>query len=285
MRSINKEQAEEIMPKWLVVASFVVMLGANAAAVLLPLNGRSTADVSDLYGNPFTPAGITFSIWSVIYALLLGYCFYQFVRLRGTRHSIVKEGLLDRLEPYIVSNFLLNALWLVAWHYNLIGMSVLLMLGLLATLIRIRLLMGNEPYTVRDRWFVVAPFSVYFGWISVATIANITAWLVSVDWDGLGYTNGFWTAAVLLVGAAVCLGVLRRFGDWQYGAVFVWAYSGILLKHLSEGGWNGRYPSVQAVLYILLPVLIMATLHAFARRSDERRLERSRKTSKSKRKA
>lgn len=248
--------------RWWAAGAFVVTIGVNLLANLLPIAGNTTAQVSDAYPNLFAPIGVTFAIWGVIYLSLGVYTLRQ-LGLFAAKKPAVKETVLDGIAPYFIASSLLNALWIITWHSQIIWLSVLLIVALLVSLALIYRQVHAVSHTAgRDRWLVKAPFSIYFGWVSVATIANVTTWLVSMGWGGWGISPGAWMVAVLLIGAALTVIVLARYRDWLYGAVVVWAYAGILAKHLSASAWDGQYPSVLAALYILLPVLIVAALWA-----------------------
>jgi len=223
------------------------MVAVNYLAVALPLAGRDTGAISDSYPNLFAPAGFAFSIWGLIYTLLGIYVVYQFRR---------KDALVERINRVFIINALLNASWMFAWHYDLIWLSVLIMIGLLVTLIRIADMLRESKLTQKDLWLICLPYSVYFGWITVATIANITVFLVSLGWNGFGLSESFWTVAVLLVGAMI--GTMRLLRDRfaPYGLVLVWAYGAILAKHLSASGFNGQYPSIIETVILCLLVFL-----------------------------
>ncbi len=218
------------------LGAYVIMVFTNYLAVSLPLNNRDTGAISDSYPNLFAPAGYAFSIWGLIYTLLAIYAVYQLWR--------EKDETIARVNRFFIPNALLNASWIFAWHYDFIGLSVIIMVGLLFTLIRIADILRAGNLATKDIWLVRLPFSVYFGWIIVATIANIAVFLVSVGWDGFGLSESFWTVVVLLVG--VLIGCWRMLLDRfvPYGLVLVWAYIAIIFKHLSASGFNGKYPIV-----------------------------------------
>ncbi len=242
--------------KILTLVSFGIMVGANYLAVSLPLGGRSTGQISDNYSNLFAPAGYAFSIWGLIYTLLGIYVIYQ-LRQKD-------DGLVIKVDRIFIVNALLNASWIFAWHYDIIWLSVIIMAGLLVTLIKIADILGASNITPKERWLVRLPFSVYFGWITVATIANITVFLVYLGWDGFGVSQSVWTVAVLIIGALI--GSLRVLRDRSipYGLVLIWAYGAILYKHLSANGFAGKYPSVIWTVALCLAVFagtILSTLH------------------------
>lgn len=234
--------------KILALLSYVIMVVVNYLAVSIPIGGRSTGQISDNYSNLFAPAGYAFSIWGLIYTLLAIYVIYQFWNK--------KDDLLERVNKIFIINALLNACWIFAWHYDIIWLSVIIMAGLLFTLIRIADIFRENILSQKDRWLVRLPFNVYFGWITVATIANITVFLVYLGWNGFGLSNIFWTVVVLLVGALI--GSWRMLQDRfvSYGLVLVWAYSAILSKHLSESGFRGQYPAIIGTVALCLLVFV-----------------------------
>jgi len=230
-----------------VAVAYVAMLTVNALANLLPIGGVTTGQASDAYANLFTPAGVTFSIWGLIYALLGAYTLYQ-TGLWQKDKNAKREALLLKVNQLFLLTSLANISWIFAWHYGIIWLSVVIMLVLLVALIRIADAVNGPSMSLREQAFIRIPFSVYFGWITVATIANITVFLVSLNWDGFGVSDAAWTIVVLFVGAAIGLARMLKDKNVFYGLVLVWAYGGILLKHLSDAGFNGQYPGVIAAV-------------------------------------
>jgi len=251
--------------KILVAISYLAMVAVNFLANGLPINNRSTGAISDAYPNLFAPAGITFSIWGLIYLLLGGYVVYQFVSF-GKNSEQKNEGLLKKINILFVINALANIAWIFSWHYDQIGLSVAIMMVLLISLIKIQDLVELDKFTAQERLFVATPFSVYFGWITVATIANITVFLVSLGWKGFGIADYIWTSIILLVGATI--GILRILKDKNlaYGLVLIWAYLGILLKHLSQAGFAGRYVSVIITIIICIGLFLFSLVKVYRRK-------------------
>ncbi|MCK9357760.1 MAG: hypothetical protein M0R22_11560 [Dehalococcoidia bacterium] len=211
----------------------LVMLTLNGLANALPINGMTTGEVSDKYDNLFVPAGLTFSIWGLIYLLLTAFVVYQWMEARGNSGS---HAFVEKVGAWFFVSCLANAGWILAWHYGLLPLSVLLMLVLLACLLSIylRLRVGLSGVTRGERYFVSLPFSVYLGWITVATIANVSALLVSVDWNALGLGEQFWAVAVIAIAIAIALAMAFRRGDVYFCAVVDWALAGILLKRVLD---------------------------------------------------
>lgn len=233
--------------KILAVLAYVAMVVVNSLANILPINGWTTGAVSNAYPNLFAPAAVTFSIWGVIYLLLAGYVIFQF-----TKAGQKKEKLIKKINPFFIATSLVNIAWIFAWHYDYIGLSVILITILLVLLIKIANILRAEKFTSQEKLFIATPFSVYFSWITVATIANITTFLVSIGWNGFGIADFVWTSIILLVGALIGILRLQKDKNIAYGLVLVWAYLGILLKHLSAGGFDGQYPGVIATVVVCL---------------------------------
>lgn len=233
--------------------AYVAMVVVNFLANGLPINNRSTGEISDAYPNLFTPAGPAFSIWGLIYLLLAGYVLYQFVN-----KDQKTEDLFRKINPLFIATSLANISWIFAWHYDAIGLSVLIMATLLILLIKIADMVRGEPFISLQKFFIWAPFSVYFGWITVAAIANITVFLVSIGWNGFGIADALWTSVILLVGAVIGILRMRKDNNIAYGAVFIWAYSWILFKHVSPGGFSGHYPIIIATASVCLVLFLFS---------------------------
>lgn len=251
-----------------VAVTFMLMIIVNALANILPINGRGTGEVSDAYENLFAPAGITFSIWGVIYLLLAAYTLYQF----GLFHdpirvaSAVSPALLDKVGTLFTISSLANVAWIFSWHYDMIPLSVLFMLIILACLILISLDLRKTPLTAREALFVRVPFSVYFGWITVATIANITTLLVYLDWNGFGLPETVWTIVVLAAGILIGVATMVRNRDIAYGLVLIWAYFGIWTKHTSADGFAGQYPIVIYAALAGIAIFVIAEIFTLVKR-------------------
>ena len=233
---------------------YAAMVVVNYLAGVGKINNVGTGAVSDAYPNLFTPAGYAFSIWGLIYLLLGAYTVYQFVAVAKDKK---REEFFAGLGKYFIATSALNIAWIFAWHNFQIVLTVILMLGLLYSLVRIADRLRVEKFSAREKILVRLPFSIYFGWISVATIANVTILLVSLGWRGVGFSEVFWTVLILLIGAAI--GILRMMIDKNipYGLVFLWAYAAILYRHLSAGGFAGKYPAIVATLIGCLAVIFI----------------------------
>ncbi|WP_374055606.1 TspO/MBR family protein [Rossellomorea sp. FM04394] len=204
--------------------AFALVIVMNTLAVTLPLNNQSTGEISDRLDIMITPAGYVFSIWSLIYLLLGIWIIRQFPKDRRNL------PLYQETSGLFILSCLLNSAWIFVWHYNYFLVSVFIMIGLLLTLIALYSRVKRTGPSLLDR----APFSIYLGWISIATIVNITYYLTDIGWDGFGISELVWAYLGLFV--ATVLAFWFRIGqhDMLYPLVFVWAFIGIGVKNMAE---------------------------------------------------
>ena len=188
--------------KLFIAVAYFLMVVVNYLANALPIGGVTTGEASAAYPNLFTPAGITFSIWGIIYVLLLGHILYQFGLFRKSIQP-GRERTLTVVGRYFIATSISNIAWIFAWHFGIIWLSVLIMLSLLFFLIKIADEINRGHYNLYETVFIRLPFSVYFGWITVALIANLTVFLVSLKWNGFGIAESIWAVIILLAGAGI----------------------------------------------------------------------------------
>jgi hypothetical protein len=203
--------------KYINLLLFAGMIEMNYLANALPLNHRTTGQISDSIPNLFVPAGITFSIWGVIYLLLMAYCIVQFRE--------VNRAISFNIGWLFGVSCVLNALWIVFWHYGKFPLSLTVMLALLVSLIYINLIIKGLPSGI-----IKASFGIYLGWICIATIANVTALLVHYNWQGWGLSEESWTIIMISTGALIASITLYRLNNPFIGLSIIWAFAGIILK-------------------------------------------------------
>lgn len=227
---------------------FILTLVVNLSATFIGINGRLTNQVSDLYPNLFTPANYVFGIWSVIYLLLAAFIVFQALPSQRKSPFIQKIGYL------FILSCIVNMVWLLLFHYLYITYSTIAMALLLLSLIAIylKLDISHSKVSLRERIATQLPFSVYLGWITVATVANIAAALVSINWGGLGLSDVTWTVLVLLVALVITLAVIVTRKDIGYSAVLVWAGVGIAVKQAAIPSIATTAEAVGAVIVIAL---------------------------------
>lgn len=246
--------------KWLNLITFLVMVAVNALANILPINNIGTGEVSDSYFNLFAPAGLTFAIWGVIYLLLGVFSIYQLGSSRKAEAG--QKTAARRVGIWFIVSSLANTAWIFCWHYRLIPASMVLMLIVLISLLIAYLRISSQPLALAEKICVKLAFSIYFGWITVATIANATTLLVDLKWDGFGVSATLWTIIILAAGLLIGGGTTWLKKDFAYGLVIIWAYVGILLKHISADGFNGQYLPVIITVAIALAVLALISVLA-----------------------
>jgi hypothetical protein len=252
-------QTRRVPTKLLVLATYLVMILVNALANILPINGTTTGAVSDSYPNLFAPAGLTFAIWGVIYLALAGYVLYQFGLIQKDKTDVLLASDQKIRLLFIVSS-LANSIWIFAWHFRLIPLTLVLMLVLLVCLMIINLVTRRQTYEAGGKFFVRLPFAIYFGWITVATIANVTTLLVDLQWNGAGLSEQTWTILILLAGLLIGWITMVFLKNIAYGLVLIWAYAGILLKHLSASGFAGQYTWVIVTVIGCLVLFVIALI-------------------------
>jgi hypothetical protein len=198
--------------------------------------GKTVGSISNQYATLFAPAGITFSIWGVIYLLLIAFAIYQ-ARDLFSKTKQADPWLLD-IGPWFALSCLFNVGWLFAWLNEHLGLSLLMMMGLLGslTIIYLSLHIGQKVVSPQVRYLVHLPFSVYLAWINVATVANVSALLVQEGWSGGGLGPLPWTIFMVVAAAAIGVFVTGSRNDIAFGAVIVWALIGIIIKQNQLGG-------------------------------------------------
>lgn len=233
---------------------FLVTVAVNGAANALPINGQSTASISDRFDVLVIPAGYVFAIWGLIYALLAAFTVDQLRPSRAGDPTLRRLGWLPALSG------VLNTVWLLLFQYEIFVLTVPVMVALLLTLIRINAITFAERGRLvgASRWTVRLPFSVYLGWITVATIANVAQTLDSVGFDAFALDPTLVASGVLLVGLAIALTYVWRFADVAYGLVIVWAYAGIAVKEMA----TPLVPAVAILGAIVVGGLVAWTLIA-----------------------
>lgn len=226
---------------------FAVMIVMNYLANALPLNGKSTGAISDSYPNLFIPAGLTFAIWGVIYLLLMAFCIVQFT---SRRHEVINE-----IGWLFSATCILNSLWIMAWHYERLPLSLFIMLLLLSALIWININIEDMPFGL-----LKAAFGIYLGWICIATIANVTALIVSRGVSGSGHSAEIWTVIMIATGALVTVASIFRFSNPFIGLSVIWAFTGIMIKRQSD------YRTIFIVAAVALAVVTVIMILAFFRK-------------------
>jgi TspO/MBR family len=222
-----KNTIRQIVVILVILATITINVLANA----LPINGKNTGEISDTFNTYFVPAGYVFSIWGIIYIGLIAYAVYQALPAQRENPRLQATGW------WVALGGLANSAWIFLWHYERFVWTLAAMLTLLATLIIVYLQLrpNRAPVTAGETWAARVPFSIYLGWISVATIANVSDVLDYVGWNRFGHSAGLWMILILVVVVvlASAMNFLRR--DVAYAAVILWALAGIGVKFPQSG--------------------------------------------------
>ena len=239
-----------------VIATIVI----NGLANTLPLNGQTTGEISDRFQVYFVPAGYVFSIWGLIYLGLIVFAVFQALPAQRDNPRLCRIGYL------FAASCLANIAWLFLWHYEQFPLTLLAMLSLLVLLIVIylRLGIGRGAASSAEKWLVHIPFSIYLGWITVATIANMTSVLEYWNWGGWGISGEAWAIIMLVAGGSIGSAVNLTRGDIAYMLVVVWAFVGIAVRH-------GDAPVVATAAWIVsaLAVLVLVAGIVLGRRQKQ----------------
>jgi len=235
-----------------IIATIIV----NALAVLLPLNGKATNELSDALPNLFVPSGITFSIWSVIYIFLIIFMLYQIYGLI-TKKTDLKY--LENIGIWFMLASLANVLWIFLWHYEYVAVSLIAMIVLLLSLMMmyLKLNIGLSDVSNKEKIAVNTTISIYFGWITVATIANVTAVLVSLNVGELFLGQEVWTILVIAVATLIAILIIVQRKDIPYSLVIIWALLGIVIKRLGDDQIYGVQTRIAATAAIAITVLLI----------------------------
>jgi hypothetical protein len=218
---------KDILRQAVNVLAVLATIVVNALANALPLNGQTTGAISDRFHVYFVPAGYVFSIWGLIYVALIAFAVYQALPAQRENPTLRRIGYLFALSCAA------NIAWLFLWHYEMFPLTLVAMLALLLLLIAIylRTNIGRAQVRTAEKWLVHVPFSIYLGWITVATIANVTSLLDYLHWSGWGISPETWTVIMLIAGAGIASAVSLTRADVAYMLVIAWAFTGIAVKH------------------------------------------------------
>lgn len=237
----------------------LLVLTVNALANILPINGYNTGQVSAFYPNYFVPAGFTFGIWGIIYLLLIGFVICSLLAALPSFPEQARKAII-KSSPLFLVTCLLNAGWIVAWHYLYLGLSLIIMLVFLFTLIR--LFLGIHAFknqmNLFYRFWIYHPFLVYLGWISVATIANTTALFVGIGWQGEPLSAQTWSVVLILVAILLGTFMVGIKKEPAFGFVLAWAFFGIYSSQMKEAAAVGYTAAVGVCLLLALTITILA---------------------------
>ncbi len=234
---------------------FLLVVVVNALATTVPLGGMTTGQLSDLYPNLFVPAGLTFSIWGVIYLLLGIYVVYGLVF--SVKKAEPSNSFMEKVGTLFIISCIANVGWIFSWQYRVLPLSLVCMVALLLslTLMYSGLNVGKANVGSSEKYMAHLPMSIYLGWISIATIANVTALLVYYKWDRFGISEQVWAIIMIVIGISLGLLFLFYRKDIFYALVIDWAVLGILLKRIAVDRSTTQGVIITSVIGICLLTL------------------------------
>lgn len=224
------------------------------------INNNTMATVSEKYENLFTPAGYAFSIWGLIYLLLLGFVIYQG---RGLFKKDVKDDFVLKIGWWFIISCVANSLWVFAFLYEELALSVFLMALLLFSLLRIVVNLNMERWDppLKIIAFLWWPFAVYSGWVAVAAIANVAVYLTKTGWEGFGLSEVFWTVAMIIVAGIVNLYMILTRNMREFALPGIWALIAIAMAN------RGEHPDiVTSALFVSAVLLATCGIQAYKNR-------------------
>lgn len=237
---------------WINGLLLAITLIINTLGAIGAINGLSQKQISDMYLTLITPSPSTFSIWSVIYSLLI----VSIITMIRKKKDPYYQSAIGQLTVLFPLSCVLNIVWIVAFSYVQIELSVLFIFGLVITLALIckRLLQIQEG----GRWLLPLSFGLYTGWLLIATVVNISAALVKLQWGGLGIADETWAAIVLIVAVLLVIGVQLSNHNTVFPLPVAWAYFGIYQFLKAPEGFGGQFGFLQVMSLAGMAVLVGA---------------------------
>ncbi len=227
-------------------------------------NGQTMKTVSDAYFNYFTPAGYAFSIWGLIYLALFAFVFYSG---RTLFNSKTQEPILEKIGLWFAISCVANSVWVVVWLYLYPALAAFIMLIILFSLLRIIFIIQPEMVksSFKRKLLILFPFSLYVGWISVALIANVAAWLTKINWNGWGISAEYWTIILIVIAGLVNVLVHFKLNLKAFVAVGIWALIAIAVSNLKNNGPD----TIVYACYVISSILFVILLMAFLKKSSQ----------------
>lgn len=202
--------------------AFVSVVFINYLSNTGVMNGKTIGSISDKINSLFTPAGYAFSIWGLIYLFLLGFVIYQGRSLFSKKAD---DEFVEKVSVWFIISCIANSAWVFSWIYGFTGLSCVFIFLLLFSLLKIIVNNNIQLETVKSSklLFVVLPFTIYSGWVTVASVANVSSFLVKINWDGFGFSDAFWTIIMIVIAVIINSIVLYKRKMYAFALVAVWA--------------------------------------------------------------
>lgn len=244
---------------WINGFFLLVTLVINTLGALGLINGLSQKQISDMYVTLITPSPATFSIWGVIYSLLL----ISLIAMIAKQDDPYYESAINQITVLFRLSCLLNIAWIIAFSYVQIELSVLFIFGFVITLS----LICQKLLKIKDgkRWLLPLSFGIYTGWLVIATVVNIAAALVKLKWNGFGIADDIWASLILVISILLVIVVLSRNRNAAFPLPVAWAYFGIYQYLSAPEGFKGEYGLLQSIALAGMAVLVGMAVVQFYR--------------------
>jgi len=243
-----------------IILGFIGTVVVNVLSSIGKINNIDPGTLSDLLPNLFVPSGLTFSVWGLIYIGLAALAVYSTVILFKKKDE--DSYFIDKMGIEFIVASIANIAWIFLWHYQFVGFSLIAMVVLLASLLTmyIRLKIGRSDASKTEKWLIHIPISLYLGWITIATVANVTALLVDIGWSGFGLTEVYWTNLMILIATIITILILYFRKDIAYSLVVIWALVGIILKRFEESPFQLEIVTTTFIGIALIGLMIGFTI-------------------------
>lgn len=242
------------------IVALIVTIILNYVAGAGLINGQTIGDISARYDNLFTPAGYAFSIWGFIYLMLIGFVIYQ---ARGLFKKVDNDGFILQIGWWFVISCIANSLWLIVWVHDYIGLSVILIAVLLISLMKIIVNTNMERWDAPFPKIVLLwwPFCFYSGWITVAVIANISAYLTKIGWYGFGISDVTWAIILIIAAGLINLFMIITRNMREFALVGIWALIAVAVTN-----WGTHQPIVITAFTVSVTLFVAISIHGYQNR-------------------
>lgn len=244
---------------WINLVVYAAMVAVNALGAFGYINGLSQKEVSDRFDTLITPSPFAFSIWAVLYTLMLITVVYLLWKHRDAHAA----RLVDDISPLFWLSSVMNIAWVVAFSYELIGMSTLFILALMISLALIS--QRLKHHTGMGFRLSGLTFGLYAGWILIATVVNVAAFLVQQGWGGFGIAPDTWAIIILAAAVLITLLVQASLRNAALTLPITWAYAAIWHRHSAQGTYQGQYPLVGTVALVGAVVALAIVVLVFVK--------------------
>jgi hypothetical protein len=258
-------EGKNTVVKIITVISFFAMLLTSIYAYNTPIDGMTTKEIMASYPNLFSPDYIVKVTWIFIFLLQAAFAFYQ-LDLFGKLRKNMRHETMYKLRILFISACYLHIFWIIAWHYDYLALSSVIIFGLLIGLITFNKILSLEDMTISEKLFVRLPFSVYYGWITISSVTNIFTLMVSIRSQVFGIPEYIWSIIVLVLITAIVSYRTQINKDLVYCLTVIWAYVGILYERVSENAMNGQYLKLITTTIICIVVLILGAGYLILRK-------------------